>query len=202
MLTVTGVDPLWECLTIASTCMTVFRQKFVEPQTIGVITYHGYRTRGCTNKGMKWLTFMKETLKNGNGVWRQIDCSTAVKGGTMYAFGSCVWHGCEKCHPDPEQMLPGNPLCMRDARFQTDKTLDGYKSMYNVSKVMTKWEHSFHLDIKRENIAALYGKVNFVPSLNPRDAFFGGRTNAMTLLYDAKEGNRYVMLMYVVCTHG
>lgn len=48
--------------------------------------------------------------------------------------------------------------------------------------------------MKKENLAKVYSEVEFVPPLNPRDAFFAGRTNSMTLLYNIKESEqiRYV----------
>jgi hypothetical protein len=42
-LNTNSVDPLLECITIASACNLVFRRNFLKPETIGIIPQNGYR---------------------------------------------------------------------------------------------------------------------------------------------------------------
>ena len=52
-------------------------------------------------------------------------------------------------------------------------------------EVIEKWEHDF-LKEKKENadLAAFLASHAVEDRLNPRDAFFGGRTNAIKLYYE------------------
>ena len=61
--------------------------------------------------------------------------------------------------------------------------------------VITKWEHDFKQDIKTNgDLEQFISTLDVVDRLNPRDSFFGGRTNALRLHHkvDENEEIRYV----------
>lgn len=59
-----GIDPFATCITIASACNLVFRKKFLQPETIGIISAHGYRPEEKHSiKALKWLRYMAYTTK-------------------------------------------------------------------------------------------------------------------------------------------
>ena len=72
----TGIDPFQVATTIASYCNYVFRNKFMSPNTIGIIPENGYNPNQKTsNKAMTWLKYLSETqnihikhAKNGGEV--------------------------------------------------------------------------------------------------------------------------------------
>ena len=51
--------------------------------------------------------------------------------------------------------------------------------------VITMWQHDFY---KNQDMQAF--TVNIEPRLDPRDSFFGGRTNASKLHYAVKDGEQ------------
>ena len=57
--TTPGIDPFQHCITIASACNLVYRTKFLEPCTIGVILPQGYRPNDRQSiKALQWLKWV------------------------------------------------------------------------------------------------------------------------------------------------
>ena len=53
------------------------------------------------------------------------------------------------------------------------------------------WECEFKALLKNDkNLAAFADQYDLLPRLDPRDSFFGGRTNAVKLYHEAKEGKK------------
>jgi hypothetical protein len=51
-----GIDPFQQCITIASACNLVFRNKFLYQDTIGIIPAHGYRPEEKHSiKALQWI---------------------------------------------------------------------------------------------------------------------------------------------------
>jgi hypothetical protein len=106
-----NIDP-FQYLTIASVCMTISRDKYLEPNTIAVVdkeVQHNY-----TKKSICWLdylchknkTHIQHALNGGEqkiilkdkGKLRTIRVDGYVKiTKTEYQFQGCFWHGCNKC---------------------------------------------------------------------------------------------------------
>lgn len=58
----TGVDP-FDQITIAGTCMTIFKSNFIKPDLIAIIPANGYRMRENQSfKAFKWLEWLSYTL--------------------------------------------------------------------------------------------------------------------------------------------
>lgn len=56
------VDPFTSSITIASTCMHIFRKKFLKPDTIGIVPHGGYRANERQSViAIKWLKWISET---------------------------------------------------------------------------------------------------------------------------------------------
>ena len=57
------VCPFAECSTIASTCLRVFRKKYLKANTVGVIPRGGYRLADNQSvKALHWLSWMEKVL--------------------------------------------------------------------------------------------------------------------------------------------
>jgi hypothetical protein len=51
-----GIDLFQQCITIASACNLVFRTKFLDQDTIGIIPPHGYRPEEKQSiKALQWI---------------------------------------------------------------------------------------------------------------------------------------------------
>jgi hypothetical protein len=59
-----GIDPIVNCITIASACNLVFLKKILEPEMIGIIPTHGYRPEENKYiKALRWIRYMETTTE-------------------------------------------------------------------------------------------------------------------------------------------
>ena len=188
-------DPLEKCVTIASACNRFWRKKLVPKNKIASEPprgWHGSRSNQSI-KALKWLAWQEHqlrqqypatgdrirTVRNG-GEMRVLDrylvdgfdpCDPITQRPTMYEFHGCLWHGCTKCFPRHRDRYA---ICHTDRPLQEvyESTLKKQETLtqrgYNV-KIM--WECDWDQE---------------VDPLQPRDAFFGGRTNAVKLHHTAE----------------
>ena len=111
--------------------------------------------------------------------------SEASDGDTVLNYHGCYFHGCVTCFPLGRHLLH----CQRTGRsldeiyqqtIQRDKKLEQMGFI-----VITMWEHEFKNMMKEDDDVSL--KVSNIPEfqepLDPRAAFFGGRTETFTLAY-------------------
>ncbi|XP_071094861.1 uncharacterized protein [Haliotis cracherodii] len=205
-----GMDPFVEVMTAAAFTMKSFRKHDLKPNTIAILPPQGYQPkRNYSQACMHWLHSLMERdphlhLQHArNGGEKEFTCGEgqhrySVDGydpatGTVYEFLGCFWHGCNTCHKtrrgEPHPVL-GTSL---GARYtDTHYRLSLLSQHPEVKRVVALWEHEF-TKMQREDSALrafLQGPhCRHVPGpLNPRDAFYGGRTNATRLCYEAQEG--------------
>ena len=107
---------------------------------------------------------------------------------TVYEYNGCIFHGCRKCYPKQRSQTrfchPDRTADeVREATLLKEANLR--KAGY---KVITMWGCQF-ADKKKTDpeLQAFLETFQFVPPLNPRDAFYGGRTGATTLYCKAEE---------------
>ena len=64
ILTVGNTDPFLECMTIASTCMRVFRKNFLRKETIEILPPRGYRlVNNQSKKVIEWIVW-EQNVRN------------------------------------------------------------------------------------------------------------------------------------------
>ncbi|CAH0553368.1 unnamed protein product [Brassicogethes aeneus] len=192
----TKIDPFQEATTIASVCNKVFRRNFLEPNTIGIIPTDGYRMKDKSSQiALKWLCWQESLfpgLKHGgNSQEVRLKENLLVDGfcaitNTVFEFDGCYYHGCEKCYPQQTSSFRDSTNKNEQMFFRRDKTQAKHKRIldagYNLKSI---WECEFRKLLKTDEdvIACVnnnYKKYSQQP-LNPRDSFFGGRTNAVKL---------------------
>ena len=105
---------------------------------------------------------------------------------TVYQYQGCFWHGCESCYPNrTEKHFRLDDRTMYEVREKTRETITKLRSVgYNVVQIWgCEWRKQ-----KQENPECLtyVNDLSFTERLNPRDAFFGGRTNAAKLYHKIK----------------
>ncbi|KAG8173354.1 hypothetical protein JTE90_011604 [Oedothorax gibbosus] len=186
-----GVDPFCY-ITIASACMACFRSRHISLGTIAMIPQNGYVTGNYSKDSVRWLDFVsaKENIciyhaENGNG--EITICGVKVDGfceetNTIYQYHGCFYHGCEICFDrDTIHPLTGSP--MNAIRQKTRDMTAMYQSRgYTVIEM---WEHTFQRMIRSDPELKTFVKNHIsVDRLNPRDAFYGGRTNAVCLMFE------------------
>ena len=150
---------------------------------------------------MQWLNWLSEKIyiqHAMNGGEFNIRAVGKVDGycaqtNTVYEFQGCFWHGCKKCYTE-DQIKSVNQLDMVELQRITQRKNKRIRELgYNLAEV-------YECEILKNTAFKKYCKANnveLVTPLNPRDAFFGSRTNITKLTYEFKPGEkgRYVDLV-------
>ena len=210
-----GFNPMETCITIASACNKYWRMHHLEPNTIAVEPLRGWRGANTNQslKALQWLYLKeKEIVKQGasadsiqhvrNGgeqTVRTAVTSYFVDGydpltRTVYEFHGCLYHGCPRCYPNRQAKHYATPDRTVEELYQAtlNKRMALLRAGYTVVEM---WECQWQklVDTNAE-VQSFIASLELVPPLEPRDAFFGGRTGAVSLHAVAGEGEeiRYV----------
>ena len=210
-----GFNPMEQAYTIAGACNLYWRKKHLVPNTIAVEPVRGWRGAKINQslKALQWL-YYKENLLPKNGA--SADHIRHVRNGgeqsirtpnqlyfvdgydpitkTIYEFNGCIYHGCPTCYPVRDIKNYAAPDRTVEELYQATlaKRLDMLKAGYKVHEI---WECQWDRQLQTNAaVRQFLSSFDLVPPLEPRDAFFGGRTGAVTLHAKAGEGEeiRYV----------
>lgn len=110
---------------------------------------------------------------------------------TAYEFHGCLYHGCISCFKDNRHrlILPRTKQTANELFVLTLKKAQFIKSLG--MKYIEIWEHGFNYLLQNDPEVRQYtDSLDIQERLNPRDSFFGGKTNAIKLRYDVKEKER------------
>ena len=200
---VAGFNPMEKSVTIAAACNLYWRMKHLTPDTIAVEPLHGWRGAQVNHslKALQWLYFQEHLLpKQGatadrirhvrNSGEQCIHTSTQmyfVDGydyvtRTVYEFNGCFFHGCPSCYPNSRN---GRNYATPDRTIEElyqatlSKRMNMLRAGYNVKEIWEcQWEHEVKTNASVKHFLSSF---DLVPPLQPRDAFFGGRTGTVTL---------------------
>ena len=103
------------------------------------------------------------------------------KTNTVYEFQGCFWHGCQRCYTS-DRINPVNQRDMLELRVTEQKNRRIRDLEYNLVEV-------YECELQKNTMFKKWCKnntIDIVTPLNPRDAFFGGRTNVTKLTYNFK----------------
>ena len=109
---------------------------------------------------------------------------------TVYEFQGCFTHGCPTCYPNRYEKHPRNyDRTMQDVYDATqDKVQQLTKQGYNVIQMWgCEWDH---LQQTQPEIDSFVRELDFIQPLKPREAFCGGRTNAVKLYHHITPGQK------------
>jgi hypothetical protein len=203
-LEVANIDPL-QYLTIAGACMAIYRALDLPENTIAVVQKE-YKEDIYSKESICWLDYRSQIDKctiqhalNGGEKTIIIDGKILKVDGyckatnTVYQFHGCFWHGCPKCYK-PDVINNKNQTSMKDLYKRTERISDLIKKKYNLIEI---WECEFK---EKKEVKAFMKtwKRKVITPLNPRDSFYGGRTNATKLLYNCRKSHK---LRYIdVCS--
>ena len=108
----------------------------------------------------------------------------------VYEFYGCLWHGCPTCYPHREHKLPRVETTVEDAYV---KLTEGQEWLINEvrgqeGQLVKIWECEFRDELERNpEMEDFVDNLELPEPLHPRDAFFGGRTNAIKLHHVVEE---------------
>ncbi|XP_059577891.1 uncharacterized protein LOC132248570 [Alligator mississippiensis] len=194
------IDP-FQYITLASVCMAMYRFMFLEPQTVALLppdNYHRQKKRFST-PSIQWLMYIseKENIQIQHALQGAefhvgpyfLDGYANIGGEpTAFEFNGCFFHGCVTCYNEKDQ----NPLTGTTFGFLNYQAL--HKTDYLKREgftVRTIWKHEWRALLETDGELADFLSRTPLPSpLVPRDALFGGRTNAICLYYQTKPGEQ------------
>jgi G:T-mismatch repair DNA endonuclease (very short patch repair protein) len=173
---------------------------------IGQVPAAGYvKQENFSKESIQWLEWIMEANRQGG---EPITIQHALNKGefhipgtnyradgyceatnTIYEFEGCLWHGCPTCFSDrdvkhPRTREPSEVLYVKTMKRRAELEALGYK-------VVSLWEHEFH-EMKKGNskMSKYVDNLDLQDRLEPRDSFFGGRTNAVRLHYRVQSGEQ------------
>ncbi|XP_045211635.2 uncharacterized protein LOC123563108 [Mercenaria mercenaria] len=196
LMSIINIDPFEQCITIASACNLVFRTNFLEQDSIGIIPHHGYKPEQMQSvKALQWIKYLSHTqghqiqhARNGGekclGPY-MVDGYYETIGGekVVLEFHGDFWHG----NPTKYSNSTVNPVRKLTMGELYQRTLDKKKYLgENGYTYVSIWESEFDQQLIGDPVMAEFIKnCQIITPLQPRDAFFGGRTEAFTLYKEA-----------------
>jgi len=201
----TNVDPLQQAMTIASTTSVVYRQNYLPMKTIGLIPPGGYRKNDIqSTTATIWLKYVSErdniriqhSRNGGEKVIHFADRNYKVDGyaeingvKTIYEFHGCIFHGCPRCFRNRDLKVFNETKTMEE-RYQN--TLLRTKALEDAGyKIIELWGCELD-EMKRKDpgLGLFFMSTEIKYPMDPRLAFFGGRTNAIKLFHEFKDGDK------------
>ena len=196
---VTLLDPFAKCITIAAACNLVFRCKFLKENTIAIIPPQGYDPNAKYSIiALKWLELVRHETgadikhaRNGGEQKLSVNAGNPVKvdgwdpeNRIAYEFHGCFYHGCVDCYA----RNTFNPVAGLFMHELYEKTLEKKQKLLAMGyELVEMWECQFKKRLKQDEDAKNFVEdIRYVSPLEPRDAFFGGRTNACKLFFEGK----------------
>ena len=205
-----GFNPIRYCITIASACNVAYRRNWMPPKKIAVKPVRGWRPNHVqSHAALEWLAWKEHELSSdaassasfqvtpyfpriaharNQGERRIADGrKTYLVDGfdketrTVYEFQGCFFHGCRACLPRRDAKHPYHTnKTMRTVREETRQKIERLTQLgYTVCEMWEcEWQRQKQTD---ERVRDFVSSLDIVTPLDPRDAFFGGRTNAVKL---------------------
>ena len=203
-------NPFVECSTIASACNRYWRKTHLPEETIAVQSPSGWRGPRVNQSkiALQWLYYQESLIpkqgacadrikhvRNGGEQKVRVEGTYVFVDGfddqtsTVYEFQGCLWHGCPECcktqrwskyhaHPD------------RSLEELYTATLYKIQRLHQAGyTVIEQWECQWKRQVKQDpSIQTFLDQLDLVPPLEPRDAFFGGRTGTVALYANTAPG--------------
>ena len=203
-----GFNPFADCTTIASACNRYWRKHHLEEDTIAVEPPQGWRGANVNQSwtALQWLHYQESKLPASgvprikhvrNGGEQKVrtekgeEFVDGLDGKTVYEFMGCLWHGCPTCCKQQRHRYYGaNPdRTLAELYEATEAKMQRLQRAGFQVKV--QWECVWDKEVKSHpSIQSFLPTMTTTPPLQPRDAFFGGRTGAVSLYHQAGPGEK------------
>ncbi|XP_031338143.1 uncharacterized protein LOC116167047 [Photinus pyralis] len=196
-----NVCPFTESVTLPGACNKIFRRSFLKQNTIGIIPKGGYRR--CDTQSViatRWL-LLEERNRKLNIVHSGRQKEARVGGvkvdgycdetKDVFEFYGCYYHGCPRCfkYARNEPLLDNTSETLEYRYEATIAKSNRLKELgYCVNEM---WECDFRQLMTQEmyRYTETHPVMSYSP-LNPRDAFYGGRTGNAKSFYITKGDER------------
>ena len=192
-----GLDCFSRCITLPQAVMEDFLTNYCKPNQIAIIPQNGYDSkRKQSYMGHAWLDYMQNSREfkiiREYKIGRYIVDGFIPETREVFEFNGCIFHGCIKCYPTKRHIIL-NPFSGDSVQHLFEKTniKENYFRNENF-KLTVLWE--CELLLMRKNCKSIddffnnhikkFNQRKYIPPLEPRNAFYGGRTNASKLYHE------------------
>ncbi|KAL3076772.1 hypothetical protein niasHS_011509 [Heterodera schachtii] len=202
-----GFDVLPLSATIASVCMTIFKGQFLKEKQLAIVPECGYeRNDRASVFAIKYLDWRskKDGIRiqhAGNGLekrWRQfrLDGWIEEHNKCIEVLG-CYWHGCEHCFK-PDDKLADGKTCRELNELTHLRILklrepgppgDVFAAGLDVEEI---WECKIREQLTRDpEMCEFFADLGTDRGpIDPRHAYYGGRTGPLQLIAEPKEDEK------------
>ena len=205
-------NPFERCATIASACNLYWRRSIEEGMDAALIAvrplqgWHGAQVNQ-SRAALEWLTFCESKLPKErgerirharNGGEKAVKTSKGKEhvdgfdksSKTVYEFLGCLWHGCPRCFPNKRD-LTHRIMPDRTPNEVYRATTEKLKRLQERHSVKHIWECEWENLKKQDSLVKVFvSGLKWVDPLQPREAFFGGRTGAVVLHKKVNPGEK------------
>ena len=202
-----GLNPLTQCITIASTTHYFWPNHQMEPKTIAAeppLGWGGLKTNQ-SKVAFQWLYHqdkqlggnrIKHARKGGEQVIQVKRGKVKVDGydpmtKTVYEFYGCEFHGCNNCKPNNRHVKKFHhpDRTVEEIHQATEQKTRLIRAAGYA--VVEMWECTFKKELKQnEELQDLVNNMTWVFPLDPRDASYGGRTGMAKCYHKAEENEQ------------
>ncbi|KAG8240167.1 hypothetical protein J437_LFUL019381, partial [Ladona fulva] len=162
-----------------------------------------------SRKAISWLTWEEKErsisiVHAGNGreariLRRKVD---GLHEKIVFEFHGCFFHGCPSCFPNRSESIANSPHETMGTRYEaTVKKTERLRE--NGYEVVEMWECTLDRLVRENGAVYDFIKTNplFTDSpIDPRDAFFGGRTNCVRMFHKAEVESGELICYLDVCS--
>ena len=201
-------DPMEKCITTASACNRYWRKCHLPKRSVAVQPPSGWKG-AQTNQSFQarqWLAWRNHQLRQDVTApdrIRHVDNGGEVRlsgmlvdgfdatSRSVYEYNGCFYHGCPRCFPNKRgrgyvSQLRGDRTLQQCYEATLAKKQKLEAEGFNV---VTRWECDWLREAKTNEVLKTFlDNRHAVTPLQPRDAFSGGRTNAVRLHHHVTEG--------------
>lgn len=189
-----NINPFFESSTLPSLAQLVFKKQNLIPKTIPLIPYGGYGGHVPHSQiATLWLEFMRHTkypslqhaerggektitLPSGRQV--KVDGYVA-EGKIVLEFYGCYYHKCPRCYASHRMDRTTGVFAGYTAEYTARREDEIRTTGHQVESI---WECEFNRQLKTdEDLAKFVNEHPIQKALNPRDAYFGGRTEVFQM---------------------
>ena len=198
-------NPFEKCSTIASACNLYWRKHHLH-KDIAVQPpqgWHGARVNQSWT-ALQWLAYQQTLypqtihhVRNGGeqkvltAKGHEFVDGLIVNPPTVFEFMGCLWHGCTSCfrHQRWRQYGANPDRTLEELYEATQAKLHRLRTAG--FQVVVQWECQWKQCIdSTPSISSFLSSLTSTPPLQPRDAFFGGRTGAVALYHQVDPGEK------------
>ena len=193
-----GIDVLRASMTIAGACMRNYQTNHLKKDHLAIVPEGGYDSNENQSrlafKFLHWYSKANnvhvQTANSPEGEKKVGDYKLdgwVAETKTGIEVHGCVWHGCPKCYPDYNTMMPNGISAgrLRELNESRSKIIRA-----NIGKLEIYWECDIHKMLEDDmEMRTIFDNYLDGP-IDIRSSFYGGRTGPLKLFHQAKPGEQ------------